>query len=108
MVTAVAVLYVHYAGLRVVQSLFYGIAPAVMAIIAIAACKLVRLTDGTDWRAWAVSAGGFTVTAITGQEPIYPIIGAGLLMIAPDARPPLRRPRPKPPPGPKPPLPGCV
>jgi chromate transporter len=27
MVTAVAVLYVHYAGLRVVQSLFYGIAP---------------------------------------------------------------------------------
>jgi len=51
MVTAVAVLYVHYAGLRVVQSLFYGIAPAVMAIIAIAAYKLVRLTDGTDWRA---------------------------------------------------------
>src|SRR5690349_4801089 len=36
MVTAVAALYVHYSGLSAVQSLFYGIAPAVMAIIAIA------------------------------------------------------------------------
>src|SRR6266581_8418766 len=97
MVTAVAVLYVHYAGLRVVQSLFYGIAPAVMAIIAIAAYKLIRLTDGTDWRAWAISAVVFTVTATTGQEPIYLIIGAGLLMIILDARPALRRPCRKPP-----------
>jgi chromate transporter len=95
MVTAVAVLYVHYAGLRVVQSLFYGIAPAVMAIIAIAACKLVRLTDGTDRRAWAISAVVFAVTAATGQEPIYLIIGAGLLMIGLDARPALRWPRRK-------------
>jgi chromate transporter len=94
MVTAVAVLYVHYAGLRVVQSLFYGIAPAVMAIIAMAA--------------WAISAVVFTVTAITGQEPIYLIIGAGLLMIAVDARPALRRPRPKPPAGTSPPVPGAV
>ena len=90
MVTAVAALYVHYAGLPAVQSLFYGIAPAVMAIIAIAAYKLVRLTDGKDWRAWAVSATVFAVTAVTGQEPIYLIIGAGLLMILLDARPRLR------------------
>lgn len=99
MVTAVAVLYVHYAGLRVVQSLFYGIAPAVMAIIAIAAYKLVRLTDGSDWRAWAMSAVVFTVTALTGQEPIYLIIGVGLLMILLDARPALRLPRRPPGPG---------
>ena len=59
MVTAVAVLYVHYSGPRVVRSLFYG-----------------------------------TVTAATGQELIYLIIGAGLLMITLDARPRLRRPRP--------------
>jgi chromate transporter len=97
MVTAVAALYVHYSGLPAVQSLFYGIAPAVMAIIAIAAYKLVRLTDGKDWRAWAVSAVVFTVTALTGQEPIYLIIGAGLLMILLDARPRLRLPRRKPP-----------
>src|SRR5947208_6244125 len=39
-VLGVAALYAHYQGLAVVQSLFYGIAPAVMAIIAIAAYKL--------------------------------------------------------------------
>jgi chromate transporter len=93
MVTGVAALYVHYSGLRAVQSLFYGIAPAVMAIIAIAAWKLVRLTDGRDWRAWLISVVVFTVTALTGREPIYLIIGAGLLMIILDARPALRLPR---------------
>jgi chromate transporter len=97
MVTAVAVLYVHYSGLRMVQSLFYGIAPAVMVIIAIAAFKLVRLTDGTGRRAWAISGVVFAVTAATGQEPIYLIIGAGLLMIMLDARPALRPPRRQPP-----------
>jgi chromate transporter len=38
-----------------VQSLFYGIAPAVMAIITIAAVKLVRMTDGHDWRLWIIT-----------------------------------------------------
>ena len=39
-------IYARYSGLAIVQSLFYGIAPAVMAIITIAAVKLVRMTDG--------------------------------------------------------------
>lgn len=87
MVCAVAALYSHYSGLSVVQSLFYGIAPAVMAIIAIAASKLVKLTDGKDKRAWAISAVVFAVTALTGQEPISLILAAGLLLILLDARP---------------------
>src|SRR5437867_4962012 len=37
LVVAVAFVYVRYQGLAMVQSLFYGIAPAVLAIIAIAA-----------------------------------------------------------------------
>jgi chromate transporter len=97
MVTAVAAVYAHYSGLPVVQSLFYGVAPAVMAIITIAAYKLVRLTDGKDWRAWAVSAVVFAVTATTGREPIYLIVGAGLLLILLDARPAWRLPTRKPP-----------
>src|SRR5205809_2699616 len=40
LVLAVAVLYVQYQGLDVVAALFYGIAPAVMGIIAVAAVKL--------------------------------------------------------------------
>jgi chromate transporter len=35
-VTAVAVLYAEYQGLPIVQDLFFGVAPAVMAIVAIA------------------------------------------------------------------------
>ena len=97
MVTAVAAVYAHYAGLSIVQSLFYGSAPAVMAIITIAAYKLVRLTDGKDGRAWAISAVVFAVTASTGREPIYLIVGAGLLLILLEARPAWRLPRRKPP-----------
>ena len=48
LVIGVAVCYVRFQGLSVVQSLFYGIAPAVMAIIALAAVKLGRLTNGRD------------------------------------------------------------
>jgi chromate transporter len=38
----------------------------------------------------------FTVTAFTGREPIYLIIGAGLLLILLEARPRSWRPRPRP------------
>src|SRR5438876_4730039 len=67
-VVAVAYLYVRFQGLSVVQSLFYGIAPAVMAIIAFAAVKLARLTNGRDIRLWGISATILAVTAITGAE----------------------------------------
>ena len=87
LVVAVGALYVRYSGLAVVQSLFYGIAPAVMAIITIAAVKLVRLTDSRDWRLWAISVTVLGLTAATGSEPILVILGAGLLMITLDARP---------------------
>src|SRR5258705_2525541 len=50
LVVAVGALYARYSGLPVVASLFYGIAPAVMAIITIAAVKLVKLTDRRDRR----------------------------------------------------------
>jgi chromate transporter len=92
MVVGVGALYVHSSGLSVVQSLFYGIAPAVMAIIAIAAFKLVRLTDHQDLRLWTISALVFALTAVTGSEPILVILGAGVLMVLIDARPSLHWP----------------
>src|SRR5713101_5128903 len=84
-VLGVAVLYAHYQGLSVVQSLFYGIAPAVMAIIAIAAYKLARLTDGTDRRLWVLTVVIGVVTAVTGAEIALLFVGAGLLMIVLEA-----------------------
>ncbi|HEV2371975.1 MAG TPA: chromate efflux transporter, partial [Streptosporangiaceae bacterium] len=87
LVLAVAAVYSRYSGLPIVQSLFYGIAPAVMAIIAIAAYKLARLTNRRDARLWAISVVLGVVTAVTGAEIAYLFIAAGLLMVALDAPP---------------------
>ncbi len=93
LVLAVAIAYAHYQGLPVVQALFHGIAPAVMAIIAVAAYKLARLTNRRDLRLWIISAILAVVTAATGAEIALLFIAAGLLMIALDAPPRwLRRP----------------
>jgi len=96
LVLAVAIVYAHYQGLPVVQALFAGIAPAVMAIIAVAAHKLARMTNRRDWRLWAITAVLGLVTAVTGAEIAVLFIAAGLLMIALDAPPRWRR-RPRPP-----------
>ncbi|TMC53100.1 MAG: chromate efflux transporter [Chloroflexi bacterium] len=86
-VLAIGFLYVRYQGLPVVQSLFYGISPAVIAIIALAAWKLARLTDGADRRLWVVSGLVGVVTAATGTEVALLFIAAGLLLLLWDAPP---------------------
>jgi chromate transporter len=86
-VLGVAVVYVHYQGLPAVQALFYGVSPAVMAIIALATAKLARLTNRTDRRLWAISLVIGLVTAITGAEIALLFVAAGLLMVALDAPP---------------------
>src|SRR5262249_4293052 len=55
LVTAVAALYAHYQGLSQVESVFFGVGPAVMAIIAIAAYKLARSTNKHDPLLWAIA-----------------------------------------------------
>jgi chromate transporter len=87
LVLGVAIVYVRYQGLPVVQSLFYGIAPGVMAIIVIAAVRLARLTNRDDRRLWAISAGIMTVTAATGAEVALLFIAAGLVMLVLEAPP---------------------
>src|SRR5438128_1667822 len=94
LVLAVAAIYVPNQGLPIVQSHFYGIAPAVMAVIAVAAVKLARLTDKRDPKLWVISVAIGVVTAVTGAEVALLFIGAGLLMIVLEAPPKLRlRPR---------------
>ncbi|WP_432974171.1 chromate efflux transporter [Dactylosporangium sp. CA-233914] len=87
LVLAVAIVYAQYQGLPVVQALFHGIAPAVMAIIAVAAYKLARMTNHRDLRLWAISLVLAVVTALTGAEIALLFIAAGLLMIVLDAPP---------------------
>ncbi len=93
-VVALGFFYVRYQGLPWVQAVFYGIAPAIMAIIAIAAVKLGRLTNKADLRLWAISAIILLITAATGAEIAVLFIAAGLVMVVWDAPPGfLRRPK---------------
>src|SRR5207247_7679919 len=67
LVLAVAAIYVPNQGLAIVQDLFYGIAPAVMAVIAVAAVKLARLTDKRDQKLWAITVDIGVVSGATGD-----------------------------------------
>jgi chromate transporter len=87
MVVVIGFLYVRYQGLPAVQSLFYGISPAVIAIIVIAVIKLSRLTNAKDMRLWAMSGIIGTATAVTGTEVALLIIAAGLVILVWDAPP---------------------
>lgn len=53
-VLVIAILYVAYNGLTLVQALFYGIGPAVIAIIAISAVRLARKTVGQARPMWII------------------------------------------------------
>jgi chromate transporter len=86
-VVVIGFLYVRYRGIPAVQSIFYGVSPAVIAIIVLAAVKLARLTDGTDVRLWIISAVVGVATAVTGSEVALLIVGAGLVMLLWDAPP---------------------
>jgi chromate transporter len=86
-VLTVAIIYVPNQGLAVVQDLFYGIAPAVMAIIAVAAVKLARLTDKRDPKLWAITLAIAITTALSGTELGFLFIAAGVLMILLEAPP---------------------
>jgi len=77
-VTALAAVYAHYQGLSQVESIFFGVGPAVMAIIAIAAYKLARTTNKRDPVLWAIAVTVCVVTAATGAEIIWLFLGACL------------------------------
>jgi chromate transporter len=91
LVLGVAAVYVPNQGLVAVQSLFYGIAPAVMAVIAVAAVKLARLTDKRDPKLWTITVAIGAVTAVTGAEVALLFFAAGLAMILIEAPPRFRR-----------------
>lgn len=76
-VTAVAVLYAEYQGLGWVQDVFFGVGPAVLAIVAVAAYKLARATNKTDPVLWVIAAVLCAATAISGAEIVWLFVLAG-------------------------------
>lgn len=81
-VIALSVAYVRFGGLAWMQSAFYGIGAAVIAIILRSAYKLVRLTLGRDWLLWAIFVANAIATAILEAEVVSLIVGCGLATLA--------------------------
>jgi chromate transporter len=77
-VTALAVAYARYQGLGWVQDVFFGVGPAVIAIIAIASYKLARATNKRDPVLWAIAVILCVVTAVAGAEIAWLFILAGV------------------------------
>jgi chromate transporter len=82
LVTAIAAIYVQYAGLSQIRALFYGIGPAAIAIIALSAWRLAKQTDGSDVKLWATTAVLIAITVVTRAELAWIFVVAGLLAIA--------------------------
>jgi chromate transporter len=77
-VTAIAALYAHYQGLSQVQSVFFGVGPAVIAIIAIASYKLARSTNKHDPLLWTIALIICATTVISGSEIVWLFVAAGI------------------------------
>lgn len=87
MVLALSALYLHYGSLPFIQSAFYGIAPAVSAIILRSALKLVKTTTGRDWLLGAIFAVLAVSTVWTESEAIGLILLGGVLALLVKAPP---------------------
>jgi chromate transporter len=76
-VTAVAVVYARYQGLSVVGDIFFGVGPAVIAIVAVSAWKLGRSTNKRDPVLWAIAVLVAGATVGTGSEIAWLFVLAG-------------------------------
>jgi chromate transporter len=77
-VATLAALYVHVGGLELVTAVFYGVSPAVIALILHSCYRLAKL-GMEDRLQWAIAALAFAVTLILQAEVALIFIGAGAL-----------------------------
>jgi chromate transporter len=79
-VAALGALYVYLGDLKPVSAIFYGVSPAVIALILHSCWRLAKL-GMEDWLQWAIAAVCFVVTIALQAEVALLFIGAGLVGI---------------------------
>jgi chromate transporter len=77
-VTVLGALYVHFGGLSAVKAIFYGVSPAVIALILHSCYRLTKL-GMKDWLEWALAAAAFVITIALQAEVALLFIGCGIL-----------------------------
>ncbi len=71
-VAALGALYVHFGGLQLITAIFYGVSPAVIALILHSCYRLAKL-GMEDWLQWLIATGCFVVTVILRFWPQTPM-----------------------------------
>lgn len=77
MVAALGAAYVHFGGLSWMTAIFYGVSPAVIALIVHSCWRLAKL-GMEDRFQWMVAIAAFAITAVVRAEMAAVFIGAGL------------------------------
>ena len=78
MVLALAATYTQLGELGWMRAAFYGIGPAVIAVIARSAVKLASMGAGRDPLRWIIFGGNAALTAWTGREAVWAILAGGV------------------------------
>ncbi len=79
-VAALGAAFVHFGGLQPVTAIFYGVSPAVIALILHSCYRLAKL-GMEDWMQWAIAAACLAVTVVLKAEVALLFIGAGIVGI---------------------------
>jgi chromate transporter len=79
-VAALGALYVHFGGLPWMTAIFYGVSPAVIALI-LHSCRRLAKLGMEDWLQWVIAAVCFVVTIVLQAEVAILFIGAGIIGI---------------------------
>jgi chromate transporter len=77
-VTAVAAAYVRLGDLLPITAVFYGVSPAVIALIVHSCHRLAKL-GMEDWLQWTVAAACFAITVVLKAEIALLFLGAGAM-----------------------------
>jgi chromate transporter len=77
-VAALGALYVYFGDLKPVTAIFYGVSPAVIALILHSCYRLAKL-GMEDWLQWLIAVACLAVTVILQAEVALLFLGAGLV-----------------------------
>jgi chromate transporter len=80
-VAALGALYTYFGGLSPVTAIFYGVAPAVIALI-LSSCYGLAKLGMEDWLQWAIAAVCFVVTVAVQAEVALLFIVSGIVGMA--------------------------
>src|SRR5262250_2774761 len=80
-VASLGALYTHFGGLSPVTAIFYGVAPAVIALI-LSSCYSLAKLGMEDWLQWVIAAVCFAVTIAVQAEVALLFIASGIVGVA--------------------------